>query len=359
MDGTSELYHTCFHDKNLGNWNECNRFTRDLLRKKNMSRSGLGLGLTISRTRNPFVDLVKASNPLAWYRMNESAGPTINDSTTNGRNGTQAGAATVFGQIGAVANDTDKAAKHTVGAGYFTIPHAAWNNITGDMTVLGWIRFWNAAGTADFFTKNAGGYQCYFDGTKLAFYIPGVSLSCTGLTTLVNGTWYRCGWRRSGTTYSVWLNGVQDNSAVDAAAVPATSVNAVTVGNGSLWADEILVYNRALSPAEMLNDYTISKKTAVTIAGVVSQPGNFANWYFSDNSVSQASALTAPELEINVAAGGFLAGGTFQGTPGAVLQVAYSAHPLVGDAYRVNNEPANFSFGTDKYLKNPVSGVLT
>ena len=72
---------------------------------------------------------VLADGPLAYYRLGDSSGTTMTDSSGNGRNGTYAGSPTL-GAPGLVIGDTDTAVTFNGTSQQAQVPYGSWMNTT-------------------------------------------------------------------------------------------------------------------------------------------------------------------------------------------------------------------------------------
>ncbi len=86
-------------------------------------------------------DLVLSRNPVAYWRLGETAGPTAHDETHNGHDGTYVGNPT-FGQPGAIQGDPDSAVQFH-GADYVEIPDSidfSQSTSQQGLTIEVWLR---------------------------------------------------------------------------------------------------------------------------------------------------------------------------------------------------------------------------
>ncbi len=201
----------------------------------------------------------------SWWRLNEGSGTTASDSSGYARTGTVSGAAWATGKEGNAlqfdgVNDGVVAgtAAALSGTGDFTL--GAWVKVNAASplgTVIqqrepggsGYIGEYslnvNADGTVSFFIYGSGGYQ--------------VNLTTT--TTVNNGQWHYLTALRSGTTGSVYIDGVQ--AATATGTVQSLNTLAVAIGydyrdsnkyfTGLI--DDLRIYSRALSGSEVMSIY--------------------------------------------------------------------------------------------------------
>lgn len=173
------------------------------------------------------------SSHVVVLEMGDGTTLSTADSSANGFNFTNSGAvaaagpATGLGSAQFVATDPDYMQKSSETA--FDV--SSW-------TVEAWVYF---NGTSAYTSaianrypgnSSAGQWFAYKSVTipdKMTFDIPWVAGSVvTGGTNLSNSTWYHLAWTKSGTTYTVYLNGASDGSAVNASS--PTNSGPMTLG---------------------------------------------------------------------------------------------------------------------------------
>jgi hypothetical protein len=191
---------------------------------------------------------------VANYPFNGNA----NDVSGNGNNGLVFGATLTSDRFG-----NPDSAYHFGGSGdYVFIATSPSLNITGDLTIAAWVYLSsskvdpNAVIFSNMLeTSPHNGYSFrLWDGNKLRFFSGDQSLFAT--TPLDAELWTHVAVVLSGTTATTYIDGTLDSSGT--VAVPASSSVNPTIGasreraygwNGGI--DDILVYNRALSPVEI------------------------------------------------------------------------------------------------------------
>ncbi|MCL4204010.1 MAG: autotransporter-associated beta strand repeat-containing protein, partial [Pirellulaceae bacterium] len=241
----------------------------------------------------------------ALYRLEEPTGSTTaRDSSANAFHGTFAGgAASHLGAAGYIAGQTqtldfDGSDDHivltnanTLGlGGNFTV--SAWvrpDALNGDRTILGT----DQAGT------NVGLHLIIRDSR---FHFGFYSNDTGGTQTLTAGTWYHVVFRFQDGQQAIFVNGVQDAAGGGHAAFAGTGV--VNIGrwnNGNYFdglMDEVAVFDRALSNAEIQNLYA-SRPSAATVTlngtGIVTLLG--------DNSYAGGSVVNSGTLLVNNTSG--------------------------------------------------------
>jgi hypothetical protein len=223
--------------------------------------------LVFGDVASPFVE-EPVTGPIVAYSFNEGSGTTVTDASGHGVTGTIQGATwTAGGRYG-------NALSFDGSSSYVDLGNPALLQITGSMTWSAWVKAGaNPADDGEIVAKSdsTSGWQLKTspDTGPQTF---GIRVSGGG-TTLAKrystsirslGVWYHVAgvYDASATTLSVYVNGVLDNGAL-IGTIPASQVNSavnVNIGrrtggfyfNGVI--DEVRIYNRALSAAEVQAD---------------------------------------------------------------------------------------------------------
>jgi glucose/arabinose dehydrogenase/PKD repeat protein len=222
--------------------------------------------LATSPARTVTVNNTTGVGLVASYSFNEGSGTTLIDRTGNGRTGTVSGATwTTQGKYGSAlsfdgVND------------WVTVADANALDLTTGMTLEAWV-YPTASGSGSWrnvlIKERTGGeaYNLYAntDTNVPAVYVVraaqmNVPLDARGTGALPLNTWTHLAATYDGTTLRMFVNGAQAGSrAVSGAMV--TSTGALRIGGNSLWGeyfagriDEVRIYNRALTPAEIAAD---------------------------------------------------------------------------------------------------------
>jgi hypothetical protein len=205
---------------------------------------------------NPVPGLVAA------YSMNEGSGTTVSDSS--GQNHTGAATDTTWTTDGKYG----KALSFNGATSMVTVTHTPALRLANALTLSAWVKPDNLANWRTVVMKNlaAGGgapYGLYAsDGSVPAGWLTtsGGPLSAKGSTALPNSTWSNVALTYDGSTATVYVNGAK---AGELAVTGDTSDDggALTIGGNTIWneffsgqIDEVRVYNRALTGAELQTD---------------------------------------------------------------------------------------------------------
>jgi hypothetical protein len=285
---------------------------------------------------------------VAHWRLGESSGAVAADAT--GRYaGTYTGGVSL-GAPGAIANDPNTAANFdgsTGRVGVPTLPTATafsvegWSYLTAtanaNYTVYG------AKGTVRILARpgspassTAAYASVWVGGTEYA-------LQPTSTTSNVN-RWVHWVLTRSGSTLTLFRNGVQIGQRTDLPATGTADLNgAIGRQADGLYpmagrVDEVALYNAALTPADVGNDYTAATNGSAPPPPppangsyrdtVLGQPGLLAYWRLGDSS-----GTTAADAQGNRP--GTYAGGVTLGAPGAVVNDTDTAATFNGSTGRV------------------------
>jgi len=218
-----------------------------------------------------YVDVVLADGPISYWRLGETSGTTVAD--TMGRNpGTMTGGVTP-GTVGALPVDSNKAMTFNGSTGYISVPHNANLNITGDITLEAWAKpavlNWNEG-----VIVHKGGYQYrlavnFTNQWQGGVYINGARFDVTAPTTATAGQWDHIVMTRSGSTLTLYINGVSVATAA-ASGNLVTTTNILAIGrkgsnssgyfNGAI--DEVAIYNKALTAAQVQAHYAAGRAPA-------------------------------------------------------------------------------------------------
>jgi hypothetical protein len=217
---------------------------------------------------------------VAAYAFNEGAGTTVADATGLGHTGTVVGATwTPSGRYGAglVFNGTNARV---------TVPDAADLDLTTGVTLEAWVYPTTAGGGAwrTVITKDtaaSGTYLLYANtDTNNAGMFVGSTFQqqTTGGPTLAANSWTHLTGTYDGSTIRLYVNGVQVASR--AQTQPMTTNNALlSIGGSSVWGewfagrlDELRIYNRALTAAEIVADMAAPLGTTTNQAPAITSP---------------------------------------------------------------------------------------
>ncbi len=190
----------------------------------------------------------------------EETGGTATDVSGNGHTGTVNGPARVAGRYGQGlsfdgVNDL------------MTVADSALLDLTTGMTLSAWVRPTTTSGWRTVLLKEAPGTLAYSlyssgDGVRPSGYVRvgGNDSAAIGPTALSTTAWSYLAVTYDGVTIRLYLNGTQVATQARTGAI-TTSANPLQIGGNNVWSewfsgliDEVRVYNRALTVAEITTD---------------------------------------------------------------------------------------------------------
>ncbi len=217
-----------------------------------------------SLTVNDAICLAAPTNLTAWFPGEGDATDVI-----GGRNGTAMnGAGFASGKVG-------QGFSFNGGSSQVSVPDdTAWDFGANDFTIETWVKF-NAPTSEDVLIGHSNGsgsvnkWIFWRKNGALAFHLEGsavANITSNVAFTPTVGQWYHVAVARSGNTYRFYVDGAQngidqfDSNVVPDASAPLTlgRAEALTALNGML--DEVQIFNRALTGAEITSVYNASIK---------------------------------------------------------------------------------------------------
>ncbi|HKW31115.1 MAG TPA: YDG domain-containing protein, partial [Verrucomicrobiae bacterium] len=283
---------------------------------------------------------------VAAYPFNEGSGTTAFDVSSNGNNGTISGATwTTFGVYG------DALVFNGANA-LVTIINSASLQLSSAMTLEAWVNPSIVSNAwSDLIYKGNDNY--YLEGTSGNGSVPAMGGTFGTSDTVLYGIeplpvnlWTHLATTYDGATTRLYVNGVQVASQAQTGAL-ATSANPLQIGGDSIYGqyfkgaiDEVRVYNRALSAAEIQADMN------TPLGNIPTAPGNLAAMVISSNQVNLSWAASTGNLGVS----GYLversqgAGNTNFAQIGAVNSTNYTDAGLVPNTnynYRVRATDAS------------------
>jgi hypothetical protein len=293
---------------------------------------------------------------VAAYGFNEASGSTVTDGSGQDNRGT----------LGTGVTRTSRGrygrALAFNGQGMVTIPHAASLGLTASMTLEAWVNPARSSITGDWrdvIYKGDDNYYLMATSASNALPAGGASFGNTGSSTIeVFGTsplrgnrWTHLAVTYDGATLRLYVNGALVSSRAYAGTF-TTSTNPLRIGGNEFYGqffqgliDEVRVYNRPLSVAEILSDMNTPVGTApvvtATSLSITRQPSStavsgvpFAQQPVialrdaSNNPVSQSGVV----VTATIGSGGGVLGGTTTATTDASGAASFTNLSIVGTA---------------------------
>ncbi|HVQ90242.1 MAG TPA: LamG-like jellyroll fold domain-containing protein [Mycobacteriales bacterium] len=199
---------------------------------------------------------------IAAYGFNEGTGSTVTDASGGGNNGTLTGTSwSTTGRSGGALSFNGT-------AGWVTVADTAALHLTTGMTVEAWVRPASTSGWRSVLTKERTGGLSYAlygyanSGKPPAVYgnTGGSDSGASAGPALPLNAWSHLAGTYDGSTLRLYVNGVQVATQALTGSLLASTAP-LRIGGNSVWGeyfsgliDEVRVYNRALSPAEIQSD---------------------------------------------------------------------------------------------------------
>jgi glucose/arabinose dehydrogenase/PKD repeat protein len=232
------------------------------------------------------------SPPVAAYGFDEPTGTTMTDASGRGNNGTRSGATpTVAGRFGGALSFDGVDDR-------VTVPDSDSLDLTTGMTLEAWVRpaalgsVWR---TTHFKVRTGGGGLVYgqyaHNRTSLVpiseALIAGGLRNVSGPPALPLNQWSHLATTYDGSTMRMYVNGTLAGSTLVSGAI-TTSTGELWIGGNPIWAewfsgliDEVRVYDRALSAAELQGDMNTRvgtpDGTAPTAPGALTATGSLGS----------------------------------------------------------------------------------
>lgn len=226
-----------------------------------------GQSYTIDNTKSAIIDYgrtIISKQPAAFYRLAD-----FTDSSGSANNGTSSGTISALASPGLLTSgkNDDQAGKTFDGTtGYFTAPDQNYIDVGDRFTIEFWIKPTNLTGTQIIVDKGANGYQVRENAGTLELWKSGVGLICAATIPLVAATTYYCAVRKSGSTVKWTINTTDRTGTITQRTIEDTAsllyVGRLAASSTNFLAaglDELAIYDRFLSDAELLENYNAGK----------------------------------------------------------------------------------------------------
>lgn len=324
-----------------------------------------------ARRRPTFAERMAASGPSVWLRLAESSGTTAADASGNGRHGAYVNAP-ALARVGAIRGEALGAVRLTaasvqrVSVPNFTTGAAAF-------TVQVWVRVASMVSNQRIISqRDASGewFDIFLSAINQINLFDGSGTYSAAATPLTTGQWHLVTLAVAANVYRLYLDGVEVKTG---AWVNNVSTSPLVVGDLDFattpldgWVDEAALWAGTALPAATIRAfYDAGIKTMVTVAAARASATE-AVFTFSSayTKLAAVAAADVANMEISPSASGYVAPSSISliaDPTGSFIRNEYAGTVVVGDAWRITSDfdPAKLTFGADKYLKVPSSGVLT
>jgi glucose/arabinose dehydrogenase len=199
---------------------------------------------------------------VAAYAFNSGSGSSLPDTSGHGHTGTLSG-----GTAWTTAGHSSGALSFDGSTGMVTVPDTADLQLSGALTIEAWVRPSTVTGrrTIAFKDRTNGFSYALYAGSNNTHpqgyaFITGAERAVTGPGALPVNSWTHLAFSYDGSTLRLFRNGEQVGAHAASGAVPA-GTGPLRIGANPLWTeafagriDDLRIYNRALSAAEITAD---------------------------------------------------------------------------------------------------------
>lgn len=212
-----------------------------------------------------YSDRILSLMPLAYYRLGEASGTTMNDSSGNSRNGTYT--SVTLGAASLVA-DTDTAGSFNGTSSDASVPNGLWMDVDQAFTVEAWIKT-NATGyreiAAQYATTSNRAWEFRLDTTAGALNfikLAGGTTSSIGTTSIRDNAVHYVVATYDGSNIKLYVDAALNQTTPSTGSMVGTTAN-LHIGNrtGTQYfsgiIDEIALYGYVLSAAQIADTYSV------------------------------------------------------------------------------------------------------
>jgi len=225
-----------------------------------MPRGLLGAPVAIPTTleSSPFEATGITRGLIGWWKLDETSGTFVSDSSVTGMHGSVTGGLSFDGTTGVVGNCLNNMNFATK---YISVANNAAQNFAADFSLCVWHRAGftfnknssNAFGQFEFSSRSGAGYNgFYFRTGGVADTYPTIDRSAV----VYDGNWHHCCVTRSGSSISLYLDGVKIPVVSGTSYYNFSTNNLAMTLRSSLSLDDPRMYNRALSDLEIASLYS-------------------------------------------------------------------------------------------------------
>ena len=209
-----------------------------------------------------YSDLILGDSPVGYWRFGESAGPSANDSSPNGNDGTYFASPTL-GVPGAMFGDPDTAVSMNGTSQEVRVPDDNTLDVGDSFTIEGWVKRSSTAKTTPLFNKGSQSFQLVVlggPGNQVSLRKANVTtVARSGTSVLADGEYHHVVATKDGpNSTKIYIDGVESTVQVDGnRVIENNTVQLRFSGSGSNrhQLDEFALYDVALSEADVLEHY--------------------------------------------------------------------------------------------------------
>jgi hypothetical protein len=198
---------------------------------------------------------------VAAYNFNEGSGSTVNDASGKGNTGT------VSGTTWSASGKYGGALSFNGTSSWVTVNDSPSLDLTNGVTLEAWVKLATVSGWQAVVIKETASDLSYALYANTDQSLPagtlnagGTDLNLYGGTKLTANTWTHLATTYDGANVRLYVNGIEVRSQAITGSMPVTT-NPLRIGGDAVWGeylngviDEVRVYNRALSAAEIQTD---------------------------------------------------------------------------------------------------------
>ncbi len=205
----------------------------------------------------PYRDEVLIDGPVAWYRLDETAGPTAADSA-GGNHGTATSGGVTFGVPGATSDTGNRAARFS-GTGHISAGDPPALDFGDRFTVEAWARRDNSAAGPQILVIQDLHFSVEFNGNRLTLARPGSGLLAQSTVPVTDtAAFHHLVVTKDGPAVGLYIDGVNRTGAV-ANQTLTNSMADLNLGSGAFPfagdLDEVAIYSQPLSAARIAAHY--------------------------------------------------------------------------------------------------------
>jgi fibronectin type 3 domain-containing protein len=320
---------------------------------------------TTSSTTTVIVNNSATPGLVAAYGFDAGAGTTVADQSGNGNSGTIAGPTwTTAGRFGS-------ALQFDGVDDLVTVADSASLDLTGGMTLEAWVRPTALSSWNTVVLKERPGYYAYALYANTGTSRPSGNVFTTsdfdvrGSAAVAANAWTHLAATYNGSSLVLYVNGTQAATLAATGAI-ATSTAVLRIGGNSIWGeyfqgliDEVRVYNRALTPAQIQSDQnrpiTNPDTTLPSAPGTLAATGGISSIGLTWGAATDNVGVVRYNVHRSTTAGFTPSAANRIGQP---TTPSYTDSPLTAGTYyyRVTAEDAAGNVGP---VSNEASAVVT